>query len=117
MPNTRKKQYWTLPLLNYSLSQFDLLDTLTDLILIHLRQLRRSGQQTKRIYTSFIFASFAAWSLVRNKDLQVYRLGTNASMPQTCSEHMPLPKQARNKGVHYYPDQCNQYKICQLPTI
>ena len=38
-------------------------------------------------------------------------------MPQTCSEHMPLPKQVRNKSVHYYPDQCNQYKNCQLPII
>ena len=66
---------------------------------------------------SFIFANFATWSLVRNKNLQVYRLGTISSMPQTCSEHMPLPKQARNKGVHYSPDKCNQYKNCQFPII
>ena len=47
--------------------------------------------------------SFFAWSDVQNNDLQVYGLVTVASIPQTGSEHIPLPKQARNKSIHYHP--------------
>ena len=50
-------------------------------------------------YSSPILASFAAWSLVRNKDLQVYRLGTCASKNIGCIQ-LPLSNMFYPR---YYP--------------